>query len=90
MLITFGFAVDLSRDRDPPFRHNPAGRVTRGDGPKVQSPRMTSHILVLRNATLLEVGQGMRKLAGLRVSDLHHLESIQQSQHRMQCVSIKS
>ena len=51
---------------------------------------MASHILVLRNATLLEVGQGMRKLAGLRVSDLHHLESIQQSQHRMQCVSIKS
>ena len=78
-MLFFGFAVDLSLDRDPPFRHNPAGRVTRGDGPKVQSPRMTSHILVLRNATLLEVGQGMRKIAGLRVSDLHHLESTQQS-----------
>ena len=35
----FGFDVLLSRERDPPFCHNPAGRVTRGDGPKVRGPR---------------------------------------------------
>ena len=28
MLITFGFAVDLSHDQDTPFRHNPARRAS--------------------------------------------------------------